>query len=365
MSQFSIRNLREVSDNPSDKFANEIAKKLAKFLNKQETDKLENKEDIYSNGQDIDTVIKYHSELSGNKYFDFLTQYFPPTEPDGNKLRLWIRGTNLGNETQDLSTFDNDGTIEGDPVLVNGTPFDDGIKTGGCKSIALRLNRPTSDFENEEYIKVDDINKIRINGISTGVSYFARFRIFDLANQSGFDRTLFEKIDDSTPNDGIRVTVTSDGRLKVRIIRAGTQYNSQTASSTITTNTVYEVMITYAVSGNVTHVYVNNVDKSLTDPGTSTSWHSPLTDHDMAIFARGGTSTSGFFYGDLYDFRMYREKVVSATEVSHLYTNKWTIADIPFGQVCITNYCATYAESIPSPLKSFTSTSFTTTSFTA
>jgi len=60
----------------------------------------------------------------------------------------------------------------------------------------------------------------------------------------------------------------------------------------------------------------------------------------MAVFGRGGTSTNGFVYGDLYDFRVYREYVVSGTEVGYMYTNKWTIANIPFGQVMITDYYA-------------------------
>lgn len=366
MSQFNIRSLREIHSDEQGKFLNTLAKRVSTFLNKQQTDKLENKEDIYSSGQDVESVVRFH-DLNSTKQFTFYTEYYPPTEPDGQYVQVWLRGTNTGNNLRDWSGFDEErihNQIVGDPLLIDGTPFDLGIHDGGVKSTCLRFNRPTSESVNEEYIKVYDIDdngntRLPISGISTGMSYFIRVRLKDLAEQGGWSRTLFEKIDDSTPNNGIRVLVSDTGRIVVRILRGGNQYNSQTATSTIAVDTVYDIWITYAVSGNITKVYVNNVDKSLTDPGTSSSWHSDLTDHNLAVFARGGTSTNGRVYGDLYDFRVYREYVVSSTEVGYFNTNKWTIANIPYGQVMITDYYATYYV-IGS---SFTSTSFTSTSF--
>lgn len=349
MSQFNIRSLREIHGDEQGKFINTLAKRLSTYLNKQQTDKLENKEDIYSSGQDVESVVKFH-DLNSTNRFQFNKIYYPPTEPDADKVRLWLRGTNMGNNLRDWSGFDEErihNQMYGDPILIDGTPFDLGIHDGGVKSTALRFNRPTSAWENEEYIRVYDIDddgnsRIALSGIATGISYFMRFRIHSLAQQGGADRRLFEKIDDATPNNGVMLRFSSSGALKLNIKRAGTEYNNDTAAGTITTDTVYDVWVTYAVSGNVSHIYVNNVDKTLS-AGSSPSWHSDLSDHDMAVFARGGTSTSGFVYGDLYDFRVYREYVVSGTEVGYMNTNKWTIANIPFGQVAITNYFATWS----------------------
>ena len=266
----------------------------------------------------------------------------------------------MGNNLKDWSGYDNPSIIEGDPILMDGTPFDLGIHDGGVKSTCLRFNRPTSESENEEYIRITDDSRFRVSGISTGISYFIRFRLKSLAQQGGADRRLFEKVDDSTPNNGVMLRVSSSGALKLNIKRGGTEYNNDTATGTIAVDTVYDVWITYAVSGNVSHIYVNNVDKTLS-AGSSPSWHATLTDLDMAVFTRGGTSTSGFVYGDLYDFRVYREKVVSGTEVGYMNTNKWTIANIPFGQVMITDYYATYY----TVGTGFTTTGYTTTGYTA
>jgi len=357
---FNIRNIREISNDPLTKFTNSLAKKLSVFLNKQETDKLEGKEDIYSDGQDIDTVLRFNT-CNSSQYFGFLTQYFPPTEPDLDKVKLWIKGDNTGNNVNDISGFSNTGTLFGDPVIIDGTPFDYGIHWGGCKSLALKFNRPTSILENAEYINVPDVSMLRVNGIATGISYFIRFRIHDLANQGSRERTLFEKIDDSTPNDAAIATISSDGRIKFYLKRAGTWYRKQTATSTIVAGTVFEVWLTYANSGNTVHIYVNNVDKSLTDPGSDPTLHTTLTNHDLSIFRLGAGSTGGYTYGDFYDIEIMREKVVSATEVGYHYTNKWTIANIPYGAVMISNYWATY---VPTPVPTFTTASFTGTSFT-
>ena len=339
---FNLRDIREISDEPLTKFVSHLAYRIQKLAMEQQTQELENKEDIYSNGQDIDTVLRFHSLIS-TKTFDFSLPFYPPTEPDLDKNTLWIQGHNMGDSTRDLSGFNNIVDIQGDPLIQDGAPFDYGIHTGGTKSIALRFNRPTSDSVNEEYIKVLDNTRIQVSGISTGISFFMRVKLFDLSSQGGFNRTLFEKIDDSTPNNGAILIVTPDGRLRFHIKKGGTFYNSQTAVGTIVTNTVYDIWCTFTVSGNVNHVYVNNVDKSLTDPGNP-NFQSTLTNHDLYIFRRGEGSNGGYTYGDFYDLEIFREKVASPTEISHHYTNKWTLADIPFGQVMITDYYSTYRE---------------------
>jgi hypothetical protein len=95
---------------------------------------------------------------------------------------------------------------------------------------------------------------------------------------------------------------------------------------------------------------------------TASTWQSDTDNSDLWIGQRGKGPEAGFLYGDLYDFRVYHEKVVSSTEVGYMYTNKWSISNIPFGQVMVANYWATYPDT-PS-VSSFTSTSFSSSSFT-
>ena len=358
---FNLRNIREISNEPSSKFLSHLAKKVSDFLTKDQTEKLEGKYDVYSAGQDVDSVIKFHS-LNYNKTFDIDTVYYPPFEPDADKLRFWIRGTNLGNQLTEYSMLG--GRVPelwGDPILVDGGPFDDGISTGDTKSIALRFNRHPDP---SDYIQVlltgTGITSLNVAGTSTGKSYFIRFRVSDLSEKNGMARTLFEKCDDATPNDGAMLTISDTGRLRIVIKVGGTEVKYHTTNACIAVNTVYDVWVTWATSGNAIHIYVNNVDQALTVNADTINWHPDRTNLDFNIFRRGVGTAGGLVEGDLYDFRVYNVKVVSATEVGYMWTNKWTIYDIPFGQVMITDYYTAYEAG----QAGFTSTGFTSTGFT-
>lgn len=337
-----IKSARELTNDPYGKLLNALAKKFSAFVAKDQAELVENPEDIFANAQDVDSVLKWHN-FAMTKKFTLAVDYQSASEPDLDKMKLWLGVVwpNLGNQLPDKSGFLNHATLNGDPTLIDGAPFDLGIVDGASntKSIAMRFNRPTSPLVNTESLTISDNSSLQVSGIATGMSYFIRFRVKDLAQQGGINRTLFEKIDDSTPNNGAMLHLSTDGRLAFYVKRAGTEYNAQTAAGTIVADTVYEVWLTYAVSGNVIHIYVNNVDKSLTG-ATAANWHATLTNHDLSIFRRG-LGSDGYVYGDFYGFELLREKVVSSTEVGRHFTNKWTLANIPFGQVMISNYFAT------------------------
>lgn len=74
----------------------------------------------------------------------------------------------------------------------------------------------------------------------------------------------------------------------------------------------------------------------------------------------------GFTQGDFYDYKLYKERVVTAAEVGYHYTNKWSISNIAFGHVEIVDHSATHlGGGGPRAIeKSYTNISFTPTSFT-
>jgi len=356
---FDIRSSRALSNDPFGRTLTDLSKRLSAFLSKDQAAQVENPEDIYSDAQDVESVLKYHS-LALVKKFPLNVFYSSASEPDLDKVKLFLASPfpNLGNQLIDDSGFDNHATITGEPVLVDGN-FDLGIADGSSnvRSVAVRFNRPESQYENGENMSIPDVTNLRVSGIISGISYFIRFRIFNLSQQNGQDRRLFEKTDDSSRNNGVQLYVTSDGKLKVDVKRAGSSHAFQTAAGVIATNTVYDVFLTYAVSGDVVHIYVNGVDKSLSSV-SGPPWHSDSSDLSLNIFRRGGGSADGYIYGDFYAMENWREKVVSSTEVSHHFTNKWTLADILFGQVAISNYCVSETQTVTSFSSSFTS-SFT------
>lgn len=315
---FDIRSIREVPNDPFAKFATKLSKELSKFLNKNQTDKLENKEDIYSNGQDVESVLKLHSYNSTNR-FDFLKLYYSAAEPDNDfSCRLWLRGSGMGNTLQDISGNDRSGVLYGDPVLIDGDPFDYGIHTGDVRSRALRFNRPTSASENDEYISVPyDWRHRAMQDISTGISFFIRFRHFSDASQGGSDRRLYEKWDDagngSEPDDGIQVVIASDGDKKLNITtkRAGVKTAKFTPINSILPNgTVYDVWITYKQSDGTIKCYINGVDQTLTAGTTGYGWHGDENNWDWSIMG-SGDDDNRHVYGDFYDFEVIRERILT------------------------------------------------------
>ena len=216
-----FRGLKPRSDDPLAQVFTELQKKFAKFITAQQTELIDSdNEDIYTDGQDMDSVIKYHSELSSQTKFAFDKKSYPAG--DANLIKLWLRGSDLGNTVKDRSAYHHPATIYGDPTLVNGT-LDLGIHTHGVKSIARRMNRPTSDFQNLEWLQVPDHADLRINALTIGISIFIRVRFQSLADQGGRAPTLFEKLDDSTPNNAYMLQAKADGRL-VAVFRKGGMY---------------------------------------------------------------------------------------------------------------------------------------------
>jgi len=245
---------------------------------------------------------------------------------------------------------------------VDGT-IDLGIHNYGVKSLARRMNRPTSDFVNLEWMQVPDTSDLQITGLAVGISIFARVRFNSLAQQDSRSPTIFEKIDDSTPNNAYMLQAKDDGRLVFIVKRAGVTYAKESATPTVLTGSVYDIWAVFDAADNSIHIYLDGIALSLQPFTGAINWQTTLTNHDLFVFRRGLGDTGGFVNGDFYDLKYYPEYVVTDQDVLHHYTNKWTISDIPFGQVMITNYWATFGAAVSGLVCSFSPVSFSPTSF--
>jgi len=363
VSSVDFRGLRPTSNDPLLALFVELQKSVLKRIRDDQVELLDSdNEDIFSDGQDMETAIKYHT-ISSQQKFTFDKKFYPTFEPDGKYVTLYLKGTSLGNTLKDRSGFNNTTSIYGDPTLIE-SQFDPGIHTFGTKSIAMRMNRQTSDFENLEWLQVPDAAGIRVAGQATGFSIFTRFQLYSLEDQDGRARTIFEKIDDSTPNDAMMLQVKDDGKLVFIVKDGGVTYAKETVPALTPPFSVYDVFVTYSVSGNVIHIYVDGVDQTLANFTGTVNWQTTLTNHDLFIFRRGLGEDGGFVNGDFFNLKYYREMVVSQAQVTNHWTNKITISDIPYGQCMITNYWATFGGGGVLPgLCSFSATSFSAASF--
>lgn len=377
---FDFRTIREPSGDPLLRFVKHLQRVVSKAQTKDLINQLEDSEDIFGSSQDTRSAIKFQTDLNYNHVFHFDRPYYPPI--DGDFVTCWIKGTSMGSTMRDYSEYGNNGNIRlGEPILVNGEPFDYLILDGniGVPSTAVRFNRTTSPSYNNESCFIPDNTNLQITGLSTGFSIFIRFRLQSIEETDGRSTTLYEKIDDSTPNNGFMLQVKNDGSLVAIVNKNGTITAKQTGIGVIEPNAVYDVWLTFDISGPTIKIYVNSGEQPLTDFTGSVNWQEDLTNHDLWLMNRGYLS-KGFAHGDLYDFVFYqKEKIVSQTEVNNHYINKLSISAIPAGQIMIANHWATKEEIIRieftgiyrydiggtvAELASFTSTCFMSGTFT-
>lgn len=186
-----------------------------------------------------------------------------------------------------------------------------------------------------------------------------RVKIHDFAQQGSANRNLFCKTDDDATDNGFMLRLQPEGKFKFAVSRAGTDYDIQT-TPTYSTNTLYDIFLTYEVSGNVLKIYINGSNVAGSATGTGISYSADPTNHSLFLMRRGQGTAGAFAYADLYDFKFWYERVISSTEVTQFNTNKNSISNHAFGESPFANHFTPYIEAI----SSFTSTSFTSTSFT-
>jgi hypothetical protein len=108
-------------------------------------------------------------------------------------------------------------------------------------------------------------------------------------------------------------------------------------------------------------IYHNEVLQTLSNNVDSAGWHGTNSNHDLSIFRRGAGSSGGYTYGDFYDMRIFQDYVVSQTEVSNHFENKFTIWDRALGTCMITNHWTLLSALLV--YSSYTSASYTSASY--
>ena len=159
-----------------------------------------------------------------------------------------------------------------------------GCNTTGVKSLALRLNRPNSTYENQEYISIRDSQNTQIDELTTGFSEFIRFKAYSIADNAGLSPTLYAKVDSTAPTDARMLQIRNNGSLMYTVVDGGVTYAKRTPSDTIIPNTFadpdplvietypYDVFTSYNCSTHAIKIYLNGVDQTLSDFVGEVNW---------------------------------------------------------------------------------------------
>lgn len=276
--------------------------------------------------------------------------YFASDEPDYTNCRLILQTDHFGRILEDDSrcpsaiTNNPPGqivTLYGEPKLENGFDRGYGDNTNTQLRQALHFNRSNSPTKYKEYIQIteqgvtDTLKSLRITD-HTKMSYFFRVKMDDLNNNgfggSSFSPTIWHHYNDS--NNGIRIVINSTGEMKCQLEKGGVTYMTKAAMSLVT-GTDYELALSWdnagATDADKFKYYKNGVlQTTVTDTGVSFD----TSTTDMFIGKRGNTD-AGYCLGYIVLVKVWRNATNTASHWSQHFTNKLTIANIPYGQVAV------------------------------
>ena len=289
--------------------------------------------------------------------------YQIPEEPDGDKLKLWLKGNNTGLFLKDYSRI---GGATNSTRRVIGMYNDKPpciVDSGGLDLGYLGTYNGVNSCPCWKFNGIDEggaaipmSNDLNIAGTTTGISLTAWIKITDFSQRLGFSRRIMSKSDD---DDNAYVLFVGNNCVAFSVKFNGTEYKV-VSPGTMTTNTWYFVAATFDSATLTAKIYVN-ATVSTTSFATTVSYINPIDDN-LKLFcnSRDDDELFGPFAGYVRDIRMWREKVLTQQQITNFNTNKNTISNIPFGSIPIAGY---WFSPDTMDLSSFTSTSFTNTSF--
>jgi hypothetical protein len=257
-----------------------------------------------------------------------LKNYQLPYEPDGQLLTLWnrylsftVQASNLpaGQTVVDSSGYDNHGAMSETPATMAsghadnmGALFYDGVDTkytvGNNPNINATINAAPG-FTIGMWIKP---NSIGLHG--------------------GQTRVIACKVDDdaTAPNNGWSIWVEPNGTLVFSVKKDGTvRTTADTAAITVMQTRWYFIVCSYDTSTNTPHIYIDGVHANETI-GSSIPPRFPTSGGGLTLYI-GGTNAVGnsFFHGGISDFRFWKNKILTQSEITNQFTNKYTILNIP------------------------------------
>ena len=296
-------------------------------------------------------------------------QYQMPMEPDADKLTCWLkflRVTSLGQYVDD-SGFKNSA------ILDSGSPTTSSGPVSGLPSLQFNGQDTT--------IAVPDAPTINTQtaASSTGFSVSFNLNPTSLADHGGKHRIIACKTDDllSSRQWGWIIWLEPNGNLYFHVRIANTFHTASKTFAFAALNRWYKIFCTFNRSTNTPRIYIDGVLS--TESKSTYVGGLVLPDASNHLYI-GSNDIPGQSYlsGSISDFRFWREKVVSQSEIDNIQANGYSISFTLFpARVGVGNFASVDPASpggepqlpppppppAPNTLRSFTNASFTTTSF--
>lgn len=303
-----------------------------------------------------------------------LKYYQMPFEPDGDKLRVWLRFNDVaGASAKDWSGFENNAVIVGSPTKQEGH--------------VVNMNSLSFDGTSQSYVRIPhkpDSTSISVLTEGFSISVWVKPTRIDL--HGGKPRVIACHIDDDFTTQGRTwsLWVEPDGTLFFVVETGNTTYVRRAVNAMPVMNEWYHIVATFDVSPSnaIPPLHVNSIEytSNAATFNDKVPWVpvSSSTNLDTIV---GGTDESGAskWAGAIADYRYFKDMVYTHANAVVQYSNKYTISDIVY--VALVGVATTAFEDIaggqtppapgetppppppPSTVASFSSISFSPISF--
>jgi|GEM_PF-4450353 len=273
----------------------------------------------------------------------------PTYEPDHNYCKLIIEFNNVGGYIPDYSGFNHNAQGYGVGRIRYGIPY-----AHGSLSIESVFDGRTNWAKVPDHVDLD----------FTGVQFTLMFRFtpFDLYYSSVHRQAIIAKKD--ADGSWYCFELATDGSAYFNMYVANSQkiYSIQIPAGTIvdtayedtnSSSTRYDVVITWDYITETLILYLNNY--AFTTVTNSITLDNIVPDYEDTDLMIGRWSAlvgrpvtlpqtedidpirlfSKLYFGMFQQLKYFKGKILTATEVSHHYTNKLSITDCAFGEIAI------------------------------
>lgn len=279
-------------------------------------------------------------------------QSAPTFEPDNNYCKLWCEFDNVGGSIMDYSGFSHPAHIHGVSRMWWG------LRYGyGPLSIESIFDGRTN------YAEIDDHSDLSIDNVDFSLMF--RILPFDLTMSSVHNQVVVSKKDPNSPDLWYAFELAPDGSAIFNLSLSSTdKYSVSCPAGTFTavayadvtpTTQRYDVVITFEFITRTLKLYVNNT--AYTSMSTTLPTGAIVPDYEGYDLLVGRYTApvgrpvtlpqiddvdpirlfSKLYFGTFQQLKFWKGKALTASEVGYHYTNKVTIANIPFGEVAIPN----------------------------